>query len=105
MPTYIYKDTNGHITERTIPITSLMSTHVKCELCQLPMWRVPQIPMVNWNGLPPHLEHLRPRAATQMIQNEERNRYNYLAFKEEHEKIQTEFERKELNDGKNNQAS
>lgn len=57
------------------------------------MWRVPQIPMVNWNGLPPHLEHTRGPAIQEMIDGAPVRREEYQAFKQEHEKVQNEFER------------
>lgn len=62
------------------------------------MWRVPQMPMVNWNGLPPHREHLRAPVVQDMIDGAPQRREEYKAFKEDHEKVQTNFERK-MNNG------
>jgi len=62
------------------------------------MHRVPQAVMVNWGGLPPHLEHLHHPEVKAMIENEQQNRYEYIAHKEEHQKAQDQFE-KGLNDG------
>lgn len=31
------------------------------------MHRVPQAPLVNWGGLPPHLEHTRGKGARELI--------------------------------------
>ena len=45
------------------------------------MHRVPQVTAVNWNGLPPHLEHLRSNAVQNMITNADENRAKYLETK------------------------
>ena len=54
MPTYVYTD-REHEQEETHLMQE--SPVILCRICQKKMWRKPQSFRVNWNGLPPHLEH------------------------------------------------
>lgn len=97
MPTYIYTDDFRH---------DLMVTHgmqdtpqVICEICGAVMRRKPTAPNVVWGGLPPHLEHLRPKVAQEMIDGAPRRRDEYAAGKEQHEIIQRDYER-QVNSGR-----
>jgi hypothetical protein len=42
------------------------------------MQRIPQMPRVNWNGLPPHLEGNRSPAVQNWISNANESRAKYL---------------------------
>ncbi len=48
MPIYVYKDQNAHVCEMTHRMG--YTTGVVCVSCGEPMHRVPQAPLVNWNG-------------------------------------------------------
>ena len=80
MPTYNYKDQNGHTAVKRRAM--LDSKSVYCTICQAPMWRVPQALAVNWNGLPPSVDIDRHPSITDAIKNEQRNREEYLINKE-----------------------
>ncbi len=53
-----------------------------CPECGTVMHRIPQAVSVNWNGLPPHLEHTRPKAIQNFIDTEHQRRDEYIAAKE-----------------------
>ena len=55
---------------------------ILCLKCGSVMHRRPQITMVNWNGLPPHLESSRPKAIQDMISGADKRRAEYLEGKE-----------------------
>ena len=48
MPTYVYRDELAHVCE--MEHRMFYSTGVVCDTCGAEMRRVPQAPMVNWNG-------------------------------------------------------
>ena len=64
MPVYVYSD-GQHKQEQEHGMTQ--NPTVMCQVCGLTMHRVPQITAVNWNGLPPHLEHYRGKGAQELI--------------------------------------
>lgn len=45
------------------------------------MHRVPQVPLVNWNGLPPHEAARRPKWAEDFINSAPERRAKYLETK------------------------
>jgi len=51
---------------------------IKCAVCKERMWRKPQMPRVNWNGLPPHKEIHNP-VIQEMIHGAPRRRDEYLS--------------------------
>lgn len=57
----------------------------RCKKCGKPLHRVPQMPMVNWNGLPPHEADRRPKFANDWIKNADKNRDTYKKRKEKHD--------------------
>lgn len=59
---------------------------IRCLECDLLMWRVPQAFTVNWNGLPPHLEHTRPKQLQEFIDTADARREQYVADKENYNK-------------------
>ena len=48
-----------------------------CQICGRVMHRVPQAASIVWHGLPPHLEHNRPRGAQLILDNQNENRESY----------------------------
>jgi cbb3-type cytochrome c oxidase subunit III len=50
---------------------------VLCPKCGKPMHKVPQATNIVWGGLPPHLEHKRPRGAQLILENQDANRESY----------------------------
>jgi len=81
MPTYVYKcRADGYVKEVLHRIG--YSTGVTCDCGEL-MHRVPQAPLVNWGGLPPHREHEVGPAARDLIDNYDRNREAYIAKQEQ----------------------
>ena len=80
MPTYVYKCRKGHMQEITHAM--LYSGMITCTLCDLQMWRVPQTPNVNWNGLPPSQEREMSPEVKDAIYNQDRRRDEYRAKKE-----------------------
>lgn len=79
MPTYLYSD-GKHSQERTHGM--LENPSVNCTICQAPMHRVPQVPRVNWNGLPPHEADRRPKHMQRFIDDAPNRRARYLAEKD-----------------------
>jgi len=79
MPEYLYGCEAKHrqFTEHGM----LENPVIICSICGKVMHRVPQVTAVNWNGLPPHLEHLRSNAVQNMITNADENRAKYLEMK------------------------
>lgn len=83
MPTYIYHCHNGHESVITHSIAECDISRF-CPQCGGQMHRSPQLPRVNWNGLPPHLEHTRPKAVQDFIDSAPRRRDEYHRLKEEY---------------------
>lgn len=81
MPNYIYGCEKKHSQE----VSHLMSENpaVICVKCQGAMHRIPQAVNVNWNGLPPHLEHNRNPSVSKFINSAQQRREKYLEKKEE----------------------
>ena len=79
MPEYIYICPNGHEVEIKEPMFFDITRF--CHVCQEQMWRKPQMPAINWNGLKPSQGELAP-VIQDMVNNEDENRDNYLARKE-----------------------
>lgn len=79
MPEYLYgcEEKHRQFTEHGM----LENPVIICPICKKVMHRVPQVTAVNWNGLPPHLEHLRSDAVQNMITNADENRAKYLETK------------------------
>lgn len=67
MPTYVYSD---RIHKKEVTHRMMESPVILCPICGLVMHRVPQATFVNWNGLPPHLEHARGAGARELINPE-----------------------------------
>lgn len=88
MPTYIYHCSNGHESIITHSIAECDQARA-CERCGALLHRVPQRTNVNWNGLPPHLEHTRPKAVQEFIDSAPRRRDEYYKMKEEYYAAQT----------------
>jgi hypothetical protein len=59
----------------------LYSGSVTCTLCDLQMWRIPQTPNVNWNGLPPSQAGEMSPEVKDAIYNQDRRRDEYLSTK------------------------
>jgi len=55
---------------------------VNCDVCGKEMHRVPQMPMVNWNGLPPHEADRSPKFMKEFINSAEQRRDKYLEAKD-----------------------
>ena len=64
MPQYRYKCREGH--EQTVTHSMVAEPIVLCGECGAVMWRVPQAPLIVWNGLPPHMEHYIGPAAKEL---------------------------------------
>jgi hypothetical protein len=69
MPEYLYKDSKGHID--SLSHRMLYSTAVTCPECGAAMWRIPQLPNVNWGALRPSQGELSP-AAKDLIYNRDK---------------------------------
>ena len=61
---YIYSD-GKH--QKEAEHGMMESPVIVCDICGQPMHRKPQAIMVNWGGLPPHLEHVRGAGAREFI--------------------------------------
>lgn len=61
MPKYLYRCPKGHEIIIEHGMTEDRNGE-RCARCKKPLHRVPQMPMVNWNGLPPHEADRRPKA-------------------------------------------
>ena len=79
MPEYTYRCQEGH--ECLINEGMFSKVAVMCQICGNKMWRKPQVPAINWNGLKPSQGELAP-AIQEMVDNEDENRDNYLGNKE-----------------------
>ena len=79
MPEYTYICANGH--ELEVKEEMFCDDKRLCHQCGTEMWRKPQMPAINWNGLKPSQGELAP-AIQDMVNNEDENRDNYLAKKE-----------------------
>ena len=69
MPEYLYKDGNGH--RNSLFHRMGYSTAVICPDCGADMWRVPQLPNVNWGALRPSQGELHPNVKA-LVRNRER---------------------------------
>ena len=79
MPEYIYICANGH--ELEVKEGMFCDDERLCNECRTAMWRKPNMPAVNWNGLKPSQGELAP-VIQDMVDYEDENRDNYLAQKE-----------------------
>lgn len=73
MPLYLYSDE-----QHTIEISHGMNDAVVpyCQICKAAMKKKVQAPNVNWNGLPPHLDHNNP-VIREMVQGAPKRRDKY----------------------------
>lgn len=68
------------------------------------MHRVPQVAAVHWAaGLPPHLEHSRPKSIQTFIDTEQQRRDEYIRDKEIYNDEKAKLERIENGSKKTNQ--
>ena len=74
MPEYQYSD---YVHRLTVTHGMAESPVILCPKCGKPMHRVPQAASIVWHGLPPHLEHNRPRGAQLILDNQNENRESY----------------------------
>ena len=79
MPSYIYGCEEKHTQEETHSMGD--EPVILCNVCKKKMHRVPQTFGVNWNGLPPHLEHLRHPNIQNFIDTADSRRDKYLEQK------------------------
>lgn len=77
MPTYLYSD-GDH--EKEVVHGMLADPLVFCEVCNKPMHRKPQMPNVNWNGLPPSQANDNP-IIREMIEGAPQRRDEYAKLK------------------------
>lgn len=79
MPSYIYGCEEKHRQEEWHGMSE--EPVIICVKCGRKMHRVPQAFGVNWNGLPPHLEHTRHPNIQNFIDTADQRRDKYLATK------------------------
>lgn len=92
MPTYLYRDARGHA--REMEHRMLYSTGIVCE-CGAPMWRVPQIPMVNWQG--GRAIDSRPAEVQRLLDTVPERKDAYWKMKDQHQRDGvTKFEKEPI---------
>lgn len=79
MPNYIYGCGKGHRQEENHGMN--VCPVIYCHICGQEMHKVPQVFMVNWGGLPPHLEGTRSQVVKTMIDTASSRRNKYLETK------------------------
>jgi hypothetical protein len=87
MPQYVYTCIFKH--ECTVIEPMETDTEHKCIICGGIMWRKPQIPMINWNGLKPSAGEL-PPAVQEHVDNVDRIREETDEFYYERDKNKPE---------------
>lgn len=83
MPKYTYICPEGHV--QIVEESMVVNEARICDRCGKKMWRKPEAPNINWNGLRPSQGKLNPELQS-LVDNEDRRRDNYLAMKEKYEK-------------------
>jgi len=83
MPDYVYKCPQCQAT-RDISHRMLYTTGILCLVDSRPMYRIPQLIRVNWDGPAPSQWEMSP-SVKQHVANADRDRGEYLRFKYERE--------------------
>lgn len=83
MPEYTYRCSEGH--ERSIIESMFSDVEVICK-CGEVMWRKPGMPGIIWGGLRPSQGEMSP-IVQDMVDNEDKNRADYIRMKENHDHL------------------